>query len=62
MPEWKLAADQKSWELCDGFRVLATLRWDPRAGEFGSYVDGSGKPISRRFDVARDAVEKAVTP
>ena len=57
-PVWKLSADQTVWELCDGRRVVNTLHWDRERGVFGSYVDGHGRDLGRKFDKARSAVEK----
>lgn len=58
MPEWKLSADQKSWEYRDGAILLATLRWDKNASDWGAYVDSAGLPVSKKFDEARKAIEQ----
>jgi hypothetical protein len=54
--EWRIANDEKTWELREDTRVLGTLRWDKNAGQFGAYVDGNGLKLSRRFDEAREKV------
>jgi hypothetical protein len=58
MPEWKLSLDHNCWEYREGESVLATLRWDREAGNFGAYVDGDGRPVSKKFDESREIIEK----
>lgn len=57
MCEWKLSDDQSAWELTDGTRVVATLRWSGNSIG-GIYVDGDGKPIHKKFEEARRILEQ----
>ena len=56
MPEWTLSKDMGTWEYRDGAKVLGTLRWNGSTVA-GTYVDGDGNPLSKKFEEARRMVE-----
>ena len=57
--KWKLSADQNTWLVFDGERLVNTVHWDKERGGFGAYVDSSGRDLGREFNNAKAAVDSA---